>query len=323
MSLKSIRTDIASKVGYHPDTSDDDRIFLDSEINGIIRPFYVSNDQVGSLFEIIVFYDIESKLVSLPSFVGHIRGARYYDNPYKHTLRDIRPRYAKEMYGVELLDFREVGTSTLAIQPEEWGKLKFALPEGEVSEKDLVIAIVGETPVASRVEEQLILAKDGNSVTSVNSWKEAPKVIRKDAANNFNITVTDINDVEVAIIPNHQLNSQYSVWQVRDDSMSGQLSGNSLEILFKERLPELVNDYDEFLDGRYDDVIVWQFLEQYYAQQEGKEKLSEAARDQWQLNLVDLNRDHARSKKAEEQAVPNKFYGLFNSTSYRSHLYNQ
>ena len=317
MSLKNIRASIAADTGYHPDSSVEDKQYLDAQINNVVENLYNAQDLPNSLFEIITFYDQDAKLVSLPSYVGHIRGARYYDSPYGITLRDIRPRYATDSYTIQLADFREVGVSSLAIQPDEWSILTFSLPEGEVAEKDIVIAIVGETSVASRIEEQVTIPEGSRSVSSINNWKEAPSVIRKNDTNNHDITVTDINGEELAIIPNHMLASTYSIWQFRDDNLLGQISTNSIEVLYKEKLRPLVNDYDEFLLSKYDDIIAWQFLELYYSKQEGKKELADQARDQWTVGLVDVNRNNARGKKAEEQFVPNKFYGLFKRTSFR------
>jgi len=321
MSLKSIRTSIAADTGYHPDTSEEDKTYLDNKINEIIGNLYYSQDLIGSMYEVIVFFDLNTKLVSLPYYIGNVRGCRYYDSPYLVTLRDIRPRFATDAYGIQLTDFREIGQSTLAVQLTEWSKITFLLPEGEVAEKDITIAVIGETPVAQRVEEQVLLAAGQNTVTTVNNWREAPKVIQKNDACAMDIYITDANETDIGILPNFLLSPRYSVWQIRDDNMIGQTTLNSLEILFKEKLRDLVNDYDEFLFGRYDDIVAWQFLDLYWTKQEGKQDLASAARDQWTVGLVDIAKSSAIGKKAESQTVPNKFYGLFNISSNRNKIY--
>lgn len=319
MSLKNIRASVASELGFHPDTSTEDKSYLDAQINQIALDIFNEHDLVGSLFETIGFLtDYTEKLISLPSYVGDVRGIRYYGTPYFQTLRDIRPRYGTEGWGFQLFDFREIGTSTLWVDNNEWSSLVFSLPEGEVSEKNITISIVGATPLASQVEEKLTLATGQNSVTSVNNWIETPRVIEKNAPNNFDILVSDINGIELALIPNSELKSLYSIWQVMDDSFISITSAQSFEVLYKERYKLLVNDYDEFLTGKYDEVIIWKFLAEYWGKQEGKETLAENAVIAYNMKMSNVNKNKAKGKKVELQTVPNKFYGLFNKPYYRA-----
>ncbi len=318
MSLKTIRDSIAADTGYHPDTSDEDKQLLNREINEIAFDVFNKNDLVGSLFELIAYYDITSHLISLPWYVGDIRGGRYYDTPAQITLRDIRPRYSTQGFSMSLRDFREIGISTLWQQPTEWSSLTFSLPEGETEEVDITIAVVGETPVSSNKEEQLVILAGENSATTANNFIGAPRIIEKTAVNNYDITITDVEDNELAIIPNGELKSQYGIWQVMDDNIMGSLSpSNAIEILYKERYKKLVNNYDSILNDRYDDVIKWKFLEEYYSKQEGKEELVLKANKHWVEKMGGQNNNKAKGKKAELQTVPNKFFGLFGS-NFRS-----
>lgn len=319
MSLKSLRSSIAAECGFHPDTSEDDKAYLDARINKLAEDFYNLHDLPGSLKEIIGFLtDLTERLVSLPHYVGDLRATRYYDCPFKIELRDIRPRYATDGWTTQLLDYREIGTSTLWVDNVEWSGLVFSLPEGEVSEKDLVITIVGATPVASNVEERVTLLTGENSVSSVNNWIEAPRVIEKNAPNNFDILVADINGIELALIPNNELLSTYSIWQVNDDSFQTIGIGNSLEFLYKEKYRYLVNDYDEFLGSKFDEALKWKFLAEYWGAQEGKEVQAQNAMLAFSGKTSALNKNKSRGKKIELQTVPNKFYNLFNAPYYRA-----
>jgi hypothetical protein len=318
MALKFIRDNIAVEAGYHPDSSDEDKTYLNNKINRLVFDLYTVNDLVGSLMEIIVFYDDTLKLVSFPWYVGDVRGARYYDSPIPITLRDIRPRYATDSYGIQMTDFREVGISSLAVQLEEWSVLKFSLPEGEVADEDIIIGVVGETPTSSNHEEQIVILEGENNATSVSNWINAPRIIQKSKASQFDIIITDSEDNEVAVFPNGELRCQFSIWQVRDDNLIGQISANSLEILYKNRLMPLVNDYDEFLNGKYDDVIIWKFLDEFFSRKEGMESQAAEAKKAWVVKMGQVNNAQAKGKKAELQSVPNKFYSLFNGSAWRN-----
>jgi len=312
MSLKYIRSNIAAETGFHPDSSADDKEYLDNQVNQVALDLFNALDLVGSLFETIAFFtDFEERLISVPSYVGDIRAGKYYDCPAQITLRDIRPRFGTEGYGTQIIDFREVGVSTLAVSNTEYSSLIFSLPEGEVETEDLVITIVGETPVASQIEEQLTLVAGQNSVTSVNNWVGAPKIISKNMVNLFDILVTDINDTELAVIPNSETKSLYSIWQVQDDSVISAVTQNSMEILYKQKYVLLVNDGDEFLNGKYDEIIIWKFLDEYWSKQDGKTGLAEGARLKWMSKMAAVNRNKAKGKKVELQTVPNRYYGLF------------
>lgn len=314
MSLKTIRDSIAADTGYHPDTSAEDKALLNREINEVAFDVYNKNDLVGSLFELVAYYDIESKLISLPWYVGDIRGGRYYDTPVQITLRDIRPRYSTQGFSMALRDFREVGLSTLWQQPTAWSALTFSYPEGETEATSLTIAVIGETPVSSNTEEQLVIPAGSSSATTVNNFVGAPRIIEKKRTNSFDVSIKDIHANELAIIPNGELKSQYAIWQVMDDNIVGSLSpSNAIEILYKERYRKLVNDYDSILNDRYDDVIKWKFMEEYYSKQEGKELLAMAANKHWVEKMGGQNHNKAKGKKAELQTVPNKFFGLFGS----------
>jgi hypothetical protein len=317
MSLESIRNSIAADCGYHPDSSDEDKQLLNREINEIAFDVFHKNDLVGSIWELIAFYDVASHLISLPWYVGDVRGGRYYDTPAQITLRDIRPRYSTQGFSMNIMDFREVGVSSLWIQPENYSNLTFSYPEGEVEDFDLTIAVVGETPVASNKEEQLVITAGQSSATTANNFIGAPRIIQKARANSFDITVTDVEENELAIIPNGELKSQYGIWQVADDNIGSTLAPlNAIELLYKERYRKMVNDYDSILNERYDDVIKWKFMEEYYSKQEGKELMVEKARMHWIEKMGGQNHSKAKGKKAELQTVPNKFYNMFRP-SYR------
>lgn len=312
MSLKYIRSNLAAECGFHPDSSANDKEYLDNQINQVAIDLNNGLDLVGSLFEIIAFFtDFEERLISVPAYVGNIRAGKYYDCPAQITLRDIRPRYSTDGWSNSIIDYREVGVSTLAISNTEYSKLIFSLPEGEVETEDLIFTIIGETPVASQVEETLTLVAGSNSVTSVNNWVGAPKIISKNRVNSYDVTITDINETELAIIPNSELKSFYSIWQVQDDSVINAVTCNSMEILYKQKYVLLVNDGDEFLNGKYDEVIIWKFLDEYWSKQDGKENMAEGARLKWMSKMAGVNRNSPKGKKVELQTIPNKFYSMF------------
>ena len=311
MSLLDIRTNIDSEAGFNSVNNTDDLVYLNSRINKIAKDLYDKQDLVGSMYELITFWDNDAKLVSMPTYVGEVRGARYYDSPIEITLRDIRPRYAINTYGIELMDFREVYLSTFAIQLDNYSTLTFSLPEGEVEEVDVSITIIGKTPVASKVQEVLVIVAGESSVESENNWVGAPEIIKKSAANSFDITITDVEDTELAIIPNNALASEYQIWQVRDDNLVGQVASNSIELLFKMKFEPLVNDGDEFLAAKYDDVILWKFLEEFWSKQENKESLVANAQVQWVSKMEAIHGNKEKGKKTEMQFARNKFYSLF------------
>ena len=311
MSLQNIRARIDSEAGFNSVLNEDDKTYLNQRINAIATELYDKQDLVGSMFEVIGFWDNDTKLVSFPPSVGEVRGAHYYDSPVEITLRDIRPRYATGFYGIQLKDFRELGISSLAVQMDNYSGLSFSLPEGEVAEKDIVITIIGQTPVSTRKQERVTILTGENSVTSTNNWIGAPETIKKLEACEFDITVMDIEETELAIIPNNALLSEYLIFQVRDDNMVGQLSSNSIEILYKKKLEPLVNEGDEFLSGKYDEVILWKFLEEFWSTQEGKEKQVANAQFQYASKLSAINNKKSSGKKIEMQTVPNRFYSLF------------
>ena len=76
----------------------------------------------------------------------------------------------------------------------------------------------------------------------------------------------------VALIPNNEKESQYLIVDVSEfplESDAAQNDQNTLEVLYKEKLPYLSKDSDEFPADGYDNIIVNKVM-QLFMEEQGK-----------------------------------------------------
>jgi hypothetical protein len=102
--------------------------------------------------------------------------------------------------------------------------------------------------------------------------------IRKDRFNNYDITVSDVDGNSLAVIPNCMKASEYQVIDVSSCPWLNQNTSpydNYMEILFKQTLPYLFLDEQEFPANNYDDVVVNKMC-QIWAEEQGKGELAKA-----------------------------------------------
>lgn len=312
MSYSSIKAKCIAVSGIKDD------LFAKRLVNDAAREVYESADLKGSLKEAIIYFsDTDTKLFSIPFYMQNIRAARWYGSQAKIQITDIAPRFQDYSWGLDLLDWREIGESTLNVQVDNASTLRFVLPIEET--EAVTITVVGKTPNSERLSETVTIAAGTLEIETANDFVIAPVSITKNRTTTYDINILDADGDVVGKIPNHQLVSRYVIYQVRDDSIQGMPEISGVEILYKEQFQTFENDNDSLLSDRYDDAIYWKFMEHHHAQTKDGLQNALAARAKAEEIIVQNSINLQRGKKLKFEYVANKFYGLWKS-GYRFNL---
>lgn len=272
MSLENILSDIAADLGLDITAGSDERTLAIVRVNQSAKELYEADDLIGSLREQLFDMGVLTQQVSLPYYVGEIRGCRYYDSRLHVTVHDMAPRYAIGI-GNEVwpLQWRVLNNASPICQAlENYSALDVSIPLPE--DECFTITITGTTTNSHRATETLVfcppddpenpvrtdLANDLVKRT-VNNWKSIES-IKKSKNTIYDVTVTDVDGNIIAQIPNTNTMSRYVVLQILDTETP---NVSSLEVLYKQRYFAFNNDEDEFCVGhnQYDKAIYWKYLE--------------------------------------------------------------
>lgn len=307
MSLKNILLDVSSVLGL--DIADADELaYHISKINEAASELYRSNDLPGCLREqLFRIDDTETFQVAFPSQVDEIRGLRFYDvGGGQISIEDMRPRYHLNRWGnTGKIRFRiKQSNALLSRSINNAALFTFTLKEAEAS--DVVINVIGKTTKSSKYSETLTIAAGSLAATTTKSYEEF-STIEKTALNNFDITITDVDNEIMGEIKNFELSPRYTIAQIREDDFAPLLNNsyplNTVECLYKTTFYPFRSNYDEFPCRNCDKLIAWKFIE-HYAIFKGTVELQQlainAATKVEQL-LLELNRDNdlGRDLKAE------------------------
>ena len=312
MSLKNILLDVSSVLGLDIANADELAYHI-AKINEAAEELYRSNDIPDCLREqLFSFDDSETFQVALPSQVDKIRAIRLYDtNRGQVSVEDMRPRYHKNRWGgVGKLRF-QIKQQNALLQRSINNAALFTFTLKEVETVPVVINIVGKTTKSSRFSETLTIPAGNLSVITTKSYEEFI-AIEKSSLNNYDITITDVDDEIMGEIKNYELSPRYTILKIREDDFS-YLTNNSyplnlFECLYKTAFIPFRNNYDEFPCRNCDKLIAWKFIE-HYAIFKGTPELQglavNAATKVEQI-LLELNRnnDEGIDLKAEYQKNP-------------------
>lgn len=259
------------------------RELLVRKINMAAQELYDSYDLPGSLWEReFRLQDNDYRLVTVPWYVGLIKGVRRFQFSRKVQLVDPRPRYHYKPWRQGLFQWRIIGDTPLTQHMTQSGYLRARLDVAE--EGPLTVTIKGQTNTADIAYERLQFPAGTTQLTTTNQWRKSSPFgivsITKSARTLGNVHITQVLDGrEVAVIPNCLKFSRNRLVQIHDGfhvlSFADQ---EHIEMLFKWFLVPLEEDEDQFLHTDiWDQAIIWKLREQWHSTREGEESLSVAA----------------------------------------------
>ncbi len=314
MALKHILEDIGSILGF--DLTNADQVsYLTEQVNHAAVELYNSMDLPGSMREqIFQVSDVDNYQTSFPHYVDKIRAIRFYNTSGgKVRLEDMRPRYHMHRWGNQgILTYRiKRSNAALADDIENAAPITFSLPTSKVEAANVVITVIGKTASAERVQETVTLVAGQSNVTTGEGYEEIISII-KQSVNNYNISITDIDGNVLGEIPNSELQTSYTIIQLRQDDFAplynNQYPLNTLEVLYKVKFTGFRNLYDEFPAPKCDKIIFWKFVEHFYAYKPGMEQRALAAKIKVDGLLSELNTDDEMGKTIQIEYAPNPMF---------------
>lgn len=303
MSLRSIRAECAAELKIDV-SSASEKAYLDLRINDACKEIWESRDLPHCLREQIFSVDTTSLLAAMPSYVHSIRAIRHYESRLPLSLRDTRPRFQSNGWTEPLWGWRIKGKSPTSREILSAGCLTLSIPEAETAEFSVVIT--GQTANANRLSETVTFAPGETEKVTAASFLELESIAQP-ALHANDVTVEDIDGNELAVLPNNEYTSSYTIVQVHDNWADNLMTPMFAEVLFKPKIYPLVNDYDEFPLPGYDKAIFWKVME--LKANSGEEGL--LFHGKCEQLIMDMAKDATQGTEKRINFAPEPLYGLF------------
>ncbi len=289
MSVGYILQVAGGKFGLNPQDAGQRGVLL-RFLNEAAIEFYAQADV--QLWE-QVFRVNGDQTISLPSHVGELRAVREFNSYIPWHINMLRPRYNINNWQEIWRNWRIKGLQALQVSVRNEAQLVITVPE--VEEPPVVISIAGPTSTAASAVEDVIM--DTTTKSSVNSYTDV-SLLRKDRSNNFDVTISDIDGLQISHIPNNMLEASYLIIDVSTLPWSTQATGQQshyVEVLYKQVLPWLYRDNDEFPTKGYDFAIINKMMQLWKEEQDKPEAA--------QLYDAKASRSMARIKEDQNRAT--------------------
>lgn len=248
-------------------------------INRAAQELYDSHDLPNSLWEAFFTFGTQTQLITLPWYVGDIRGVRRHQYSNKIQVVDSRPRYHYSPWVQPLDQWRIIGNTPLTVSQTQAGTLTVTIAVAESTA--FTVRIRGQTTTASIASETLTFPAGATSqTTTIQFTQPAPfgiVAITKSRKTLTDVTITQSSDaLEIARIPNCMLEASNRLLQVHDGEFNTAFGTDELvEVLFKWPFIPLDADEDMFLGtNRYDQAVVWKLREIWHSTRKGEEEIA-------------------------------------------------
>jgi len=255
------------------------------------------------------------KIVSLPSFIGELRGMRMHTNELPFNLDAMTmPRYKNTTLQHKFKNWRDLGEAATYVYPEQ-GKLTLTCPSVETTSAEVVIK--GQTANANSIEETVIMSATSKETVAL----FGPRIdsIFCSTERLADITIKDYLGTEIATLYNNFQTTRYKIVDVSQvfwtlDTTDGQ---SLIDVLYKVPAHSLLNDGDSFYAGDdYDEA--WYNMSMFFFLKPLQNRQSDA-----QAHRAVCMNFLTSAKESSEQGIMkrliygrNKFYGLFRKYRY-------
>lgn len=269
MAVKYILTQAGFKMGLDPSDLTQRSVLL-RFLNEAGNELYDQNDADGVLREQL-FQVSGDQQIALPAYVGPLRAMREYTTHVPWHLYNMRPRYNQFNWQDRWRSWRMKGTSALVQDIENESVVKVIVPT--VENPPIVVTVSGTTPLASGGMSENITMDATNKQGTI-QFVEI-KHLKKDRVNTCDVRIEDIDGRELATIPNNVLQMRYRLVDVSLYPWSNTATNNAdhyMEVLYKEALPWMQNDEDEYPVEGLDNIIVNKMIQLWMEEQGDMDK---------------------------------------------------
>jgi len=263
MSLQYILEQVGYKIGQNPANVNQRGTML-RFVNSAAKEVYNISDMAGSLREQL-FKVNPNQTIAFPPYMGQLRAMRNADDHTALTLSQLRPHYNQFNWVDSWKNWRLKGLQPLSTSLRNQSTLTVSV--AQVETPNVIVNVTGSTINASRVSEQLTMSN--TTVSTVMAYTNVA-AFSKTTVNTVDVQLLDADGNQISYIPNNRLKAEF---QIVDISNAPWCIPNAnpivgwVEVLYKEALPYLSVDTDEFPASGYDDVVVAKCLQLYYEEQ--------------------------------------------------------
>ena len=257
--LIDIFNDIVAEQGH---VVTEDREDLLRKINRAAKEIFNSTDLIGSTDEAQFDSIQDESILTFPWYVGKVRGARWSDSDRIIEIQHRANRYGSNRGNqVHNWQFRELAPNPLFRHIENESQLTVSIPVAESNV--FIVTITGETDNSANTFESLTFAVGETEKTTTKNFKEPIRSITKNVITNSDVTITDVNDRIISIIPNITKIVWHQQLQILPNfSQTFGTNSEGIDFFYKKSFIPLFNDTDAFLGtDLYDQAIVWKYLE--------------------------------------------------------------
>lgn len=279
MSLRNILQKVATKTGA--DLSNQSQLdYLIAEINDVASDEYAAKDFPNSLVEQRFYMTADTELVRmvLPAEVGKLRATRYSDLVSGQiTLVDMRPRYYAGNAWTDtknLLKF-EVQADNAPCKQEIANASRVLVKLKKAETFDVNVTLAGRTDFAEYYSETVTITAGETQKYSESMFEEFTNISKKEITN-VDVTVEDLDGVEISEIKSYYYEAMFTIVQVSTRLLTEVYLQpgftRTIELLYKRRWRPMVKLEDEFMCPGCDNIIAWKYLADYASHQEGQEQ---------------------------------------------------
>jgi hypothetical protein len=203
--------------------------------------------------------------IALPYFVGKLRAVKGSDR-MRIDLNTPRPYYQDESYFQSPYTWRVLNTSPLKQSIVNATRLKFSIPEAELSQFKVTIMCTDDN--GSDVRNQLVFPVGTKEVWTTRQITDASSIV-KDSITEQNVHITGANNEDFGFIPNLSYDVRHQVIQIHDRCTFCCATCRCYDILYKKPTPVLYYD-EQYVP--YAEVIMTKALEWITMPKEGLEQ---------------------------------------------------
>lgn len=265
MGVRYILREAGNRMGLNPSDASQ-RATLVRFLNTAAIQVYIEADIQDSLDE-KTFKINGDQTISFPEYLGELRAVREFYSYIPWHINKQRPRYNASNWQDIWRNCRLIRKQALQASIRNESVITFTTKAVET--QPVVITITGSTPNAASISENVVM--DAVSKSTVNNFLTVEAVV-KNRINDYNITATDVDGMQLTMIPNNRIDCSYLIVDISllpflNQNVNKQ--AHYLEIQYKRSLPWLQNDGQEFPGTGYDDAIVDKMC-QVWLEQQGK-----------------------------------------------------
>lgn len=243
-------------------------------INRAAKDLYNKIEADSLLKELVLQVPIGFQ-VSLPPFIGELKGAREYGLGCTIQMNEIgTPRFSSDTQKFRWRNWTHKGTRPIQCDIQNASLL--TLWAAGVENPPATVTITGRGANSHRITETVILSS--TIVNTTNSFI-AIENIGSTSVRNYDINInsfgtnaTDITGLSLAVLYNNEPATEYNVVDVSRFSWSN-LSGATpggislVELLYKEKFYPFINATDTFIAPGFDDAIGYEAIALWLATQ--------------------------------------------------------